>query len=44
MEFVIAAVLMSALLWAGLPRYAHRIVRIQARAANSATRNFRESA
>ncbi|HLO61584.1 MAG TPA: hypothetical protein VK165_01330 [Azonexus sp.] len=44
MEFVIAAVLLSALLWGVLPRYAHRTVRVQARAARPATRNSREAA
>jgi len=44
MEFVIASVLVSTLLWVALPRHAHRIARLQARAENPATRHSRESA
>ena len=44
MEFVIASVFLSALLWVALPRQAHRFARIQARAGNPATRHSRESA
>ena len=44
MEFVIAAVLMSALMWGLLPRHASRPAPVRSRAAESAKRIRREVA
>ncbi|MFN4326729.1 MAG: hypothetical protein ACK4FP_12705 [Azonexus sp.] len=44
MEFVIAAVLMSALMWGLVPRQADSLAKVRTRAAESARRNRREVA
>ncbi|MDE1545840.1 hypothetical protein PTW32_10445 [Dechloromonas agitata] len=44
MEFVIAAVLMSALMWGLVPRRALSLAKVHSRVAESARRNRREVA